>query len=148
MNRAPMKRGTVRVGRAAVKRRRQGGKIAIGRDSATLAGYKALREALIARSGGVCEVHGRTDSGPCLGSEVCHVIKRSSGGADSLTNTFFGCRRANNAMDASYKTGRLTMIHVVINGVSLLDWEMVKAADKWAYQLGKYDVLSAGQIAC
>lgn len=144
MNRTPMRRGTVRVGRAAAQRRRQGGKIASGRDSATLQGYRALREALIARSGGFCEVHGR----PCLGAEVCHVIKRSQGGPDTLTNTFWGCRRVNAAMDDAYRIGRLTMMHVVREGISLLDWEWVAAANKQEYERGQYHVLSAGQIAC
>lgn len=138
-----MTRGTVKIGAASAKRRREGGQRALGRDSATSAEYEALRAALIARSGGgACEVH----RAPCQGIEICHVIKASQGGRDVPENTFLGCRAANRAMDASYTKGRLTMIHVVVRGVSLLDWELVRAANKFDYQLGRYDVLSAGFI--
>ena len=128
------------VGRASAKRRREGGQKALGRDSATVAEYEALRRALWVRSfGGGCEVHRNHN-----GTQICHVIKRSQGGRDVLTNTFWGCAAANRAMDAAYSRGRLTMLHVVVNGVSVLDWELVRAANKFDYQLGKYEILDAG----
>ena len=135
---SPLKR-TSRVGRASAQRRRQGGKQAQGRPSETVAGYAALTARLIARSGGYCEIHGR----PEFGSQVCHVVARSQGGADTDWNTYWGCARANLQQMAAFARGRLMCARVIKHGVVGIEWELVKASGKLAYRLGQYTTLAA-----
>lgn len=142
MIRSSMKRGRVRVGAAAAKRRREGGQQAQGRASETVAGYKSLTERLRARSGSWCEIHGR----PCQGTEVCHVVARSAGGPDDDWNTYWGCRAANQQQQAAFRSGRLVACRVMKCGVKGIDWVVIRAAGKVAYQLGEYMIHAAGFI--
>ena len=84
-------RSRVRPGRRAARRVRAGGKLAVGRPSETLAGYRALRERIKARAKGRCEVPlCRTRRGPF---DLDHVVPRSHGGEDSDDNCLWLCRR-------------------------------------------------------
>lgn len=117
-----MKR-TGRVGAAARRRVRNGGVLAKGRDAETRAGWLAVKAAVLARSGGVCEYH-RTH----LGQDYHHVVKRSHGGADVFTNVVFLCRAAHDRTDAAYALGRLVI--TPHDGGFL--FELVTRASKWA----------------
>ena len=142
MKRTPMARGRVRVGATSSKRRRQGGKIAPGRDSESVAGYRSLTERLKARSASWCEIHSR----PCRGTEVCHVVARSAGGPDDDWNCYWGCRAANSQQQAPFAKGRLVAARVMKHGVKGIDWVVIRAAGKVAYLLGEWEPLTSGFI--
>ena len=139
---SPMRRGHVRVGAASSKRRREGGQRAQGRPSETVEGYRALGARLIARSGGWCEIHRR----PCPGTEICHVVARSAGGADEDWNCYWGCRAANLQQQAPYVKGRLLVSRVGRRGTPGIEWVIVRATGKVAFRLGEYETLDAGLI--
>ena len=89
MRRRAILRSRVRPGRRARRRVRAGGKLAAGRPSETLAGYRAFRKRVRARAEGKCEVpwcrwrRGRF--------EMDHVVPRSAGGADADDNCVWLC---------------------------------------------------------
>ena len=93
--RKPLARGRRRVGQAAVERRKAGGKRAIGRDSATVAGWAETKRHVHGRAGGKCE---------CCGSRLGpfdpeHAKPRSQGGDDSPDNVWWADRRCHRAKE-------------------------------------------------
>src|SRR5436309_1467465 len=98
-----MIRRRVRIGVAARRWIRAGGPRAGGRPAASVAEWAAIRAAVLARAGWVCEacgVRGRLD--------VHHVQKRSQGGSDFDQDQLVGlCRGCHEQTDAAFDRGRL-----------------------------------------
>lgn len=101
LRRSPLRR-TGRVGRRARERVRAGGKLAVGRPSETLAGWRAVVARVLERAAGRCEW-----SGVRRAVEIHHVRKRSRGGADHEDNLVALTRTAHALTDAPYRNGRL-----------------------------------------
>lgn len=112
MKRSPLRRKT-RMGQASRRRIQAGGVLAKGRLAATSAGWRETVNQLRARSGGRCEV--RIDGYRCVRVAVdpCHIVKRSAGGSDELSNLYHGCRLHHAQEDAPYSSGRLVPRWVV-----------------------------------
>lgn len=97
------------LGRSAAKRRSEGGKRAVGRDSLSSDGYALLRRMLLVRSAGNgnprCEFCGSTT----ITGEIEHAVARSQGGADSWANCWIPCRSCAKwkEVSASEERGRL-----------------------------------------
>ena len=147
-----MKRASGPIDKRARARRARGGKLAVGRPSETRAGLHREREYVrVERAKGACEIRwaaGQLHSG----SDFAHVVARSHQGADSRFNALWLCRYHHDAMTAPYAKGRLLVTRVVSGPVlgSMVrgfDWELVRAASKFAYRAGSYDVLAWGFIA-
>jgi hypothetical protein len=140
---------TTRVGAAAAKRRRAGGKLAVGRPSETRAGLHREREYVKRRARGWCELtHGGGHVGPLgwvgafvRGTDFAHVVARSQGGEDSRFNALWLCRRCHDAMPAPYAKGRLLVTRWLVHGIRGFMWEFVRADSKWAFQRGEYETL-------
>lgn len=139
LTRTRMKRGRRRVGHAAAARRKAGGKLAVGRPSTSAAEWKIRKLELAERSGGICEVRAWVEMpGASKGwfecrrraTDPCHIIPRSAGGNDSLTNLYHGCRTCHRRQDAPYASGKL-----VPDGISAWDgkplFRIVYAKDKF-----------------
>ncbi len=148
---------TTRVGAAAAKRRRAGGRLAVGRPSETRAGLHREREYVRRRAGEICEICwerrvGRPGTGRTPGTDFAHVVARSQSGPDDHTNALWLCRTCHSAMTAPYSRGRLLVTCVVVKGPHPAPpergfaWELVRAANKWAYQRGEYETLGSGFI--
>ena len=101
MKRSWLPRGHVPVGRAAAARREAGGKMAVGRESATRTHWVETKEALVERAEGRCEACGER------GWEAHHVKKRSQGGNDRLENLVWLCHRCHSRTDFAFCDGRL-----------------------------------------
>ena len=65
---------------------------------------KAMREAVLRRAKGKCEVCGRPGRLDCH-----HIVKRSQRGADTPDNVAALCRRCHARTDWSYAKGRLVI---------------------------------------
>ena len=120
--RKPLLRGR-RPGQRARKRVLAGGKLAVGRPSETLAGWRALKAHVWARARGRCEACG------LAGSEAHHVVKRSQGGADTADNVIWLCAVHHRRTDAAYSRGRLVIAPF---GKERFLWDIVHAKDKWS----------------
>jgi hypothetical protein len=127
-----LQRGRRRVGAAAVARIKAGGVLAKGRPSATRAEYDAIREALLVRSGGRCEVV--LDDVRCgsLGTERCHAKNRSQGSEDSVAAIYWGCRWHNEQQMAAYADGRLIVSPNPAARPAPFDFTVITKAHKWA----------------
>lgn len=90
------------VGRAARKRIRDGGPLAHGRESLSIAGLDRLREMLMVRANGRSEWSGLP--GPL---QLEHAIFRSHGGRDAWDTTWLATPTENAQRHASYEKGRL-----------------------------------------
>lgn len=144
-----LKRSHGPIDKKARARRKNGGKLAIGRDSGTRASLTAEREYVKARYGGWCEAHrfqGGTVYG-CGGTDFAHVIARSQGGEDTRFNALWLCRDCHTAMAGPFARGRLLVTRVMKLGVRGFDVEWVKAAGKVSYRLGEYQTLGHGFVA-
>lgn len=113
------------VGRAAQRRRAAGGKLAVGRPSETAAGYRLVRDHVVARSRGRCEI--RSYDHP--GCDPHHVVPRSLGGADAPENIIWLCRWHHNMVDRPFVKGRLVIEAL---GGGKFSWAIVRKANKWA----------------
>ena len=107
-----MIRRRVRIGVAARRWIRAGGPRAGGRPAASVAEWAAIRAAVLARAGWVCEacgVRGRLD--------VHHVQKRSQGGSDFDQDQLVGlCRGCHEQTDAAFDRGRLVTSRSAVGG--------------------------------
>lgn len=104
MTRAPMRRGTIRVGEAARRRIFAGGVQAKGRPSLSKRGYAELgRMIVVERAHGRCEACGEARA--LIHLE--HAVPRSQGGADSWGNCWGTCTRCHRKKEAPYASGRL-----------------------------------------
>jgi hypothetical protein len=93
----------MRIGRRAVARVRAGGKLAVGRPSATLVGWRATVARVGERANWRCE---RCGSRRAL--DPHHVQKRSQGGPDDPGNVVLLCRwECHRLCDAPFRDGRL-----------------------------------------
>lgn len=119
----------VRVGARARRRILAGGKLAVGRASESLAGWRAVVAEVRARAGGRCEVHRNHP-----GTEPHHVVPRSAGGEDTLENVVLLCHRAHRAVSAPFRSGRLVMTRER-DGVR---WEIIVKPNKWADDASGY----------
>lgn len=113
-----------RLGQAARERVRAGGKLAVGRDSETLEGWRQVVAAVRARANDRCEVHGYHP-----GVDPHHVKYRSQGGKDHPDNVIWLCRWAHDMVTAAYSRGRL---EVTALGEGRFSWQIVRKRDKWA----------------
>lgn len=104
LRRVPMRRGTRRVGQAARERVRAGGVLAKGRESATLAAWRALVADLTERCDGRCENPLCRRRGPV---EPHHICRRSQGGSDDPNGIVMLCRACHEATEAAFARGRL-----------------------------------------
>lgn len=96
-----------RPGAKSRRRIRSGGKLATGRDAATLDGWNAIKARIYERSGRRCEVHLTH-----RGTDPHHVVKRSQGGADHEDNVILLCRAAHEMTDLPYEKGRLVIVSI------------------------------------
>lgn len=124
MRRTPFRRSRRRVGRAAQERIRAGGKLAVGRASETLDGWRKVVEAVRARAGGRCEI-GQDHAG----TDPHHVVSRSRGGSDHADNVIFICRFHHRQVDEAYGRGRLVITAL---GGGKFSSVVVRKASKWA----------------
>jgi hypothetical protein len=104
MKRTPLRRGLVRLGARARKRVKAGGKLAVGRPSDTLAGWRATVARLLERANGRCE-----RCGVRRAPTIHHLTKRSRGGSDFDEDRLavldqWGCHAK---VDAPFRDGRL-----------------------------------------
>lgn len=127
-----MQRGRRRVGAAALERIKAGGVLAKGRASATREEYRALRDRLLARSHGRCEVVTSGQRCPNLGREVCHAWNRSQGAPDRDDATYWGCRFHNMQQAAAFADGRLVVSPNPLARPAPFDFTVICKADKWA----------------
>jgi hypothetical protein len=104
MKRTPLRRGRVRLGARARARVRAGGKLAVGRASATHAEWRATVARCLDRANGRCEMCGWRRA-----LDPNHVRKRGQGGTDDGdTNVVVLCRwGCHRRCDAPYRDGRL-----------------------------------------
>ena len=99
-----------RLGARSRARVKQGGKLAQGRPSVSLARWREIVAEVKGRAGGYCEVaFGPEQPCPFLGAHPHHLIKRSAGGSDDAANVVWICPRCHQMTDAPYATGRLML---------------------------------------
>ena len=104
-----MKHGRRRVGQRAQERRAAGGKRAVGRDSVSVEEWTRRVREVYLREGGLC-------ANPACGrpmGDAHHIIKRSQGGSDELTNLIGLCGRCHKRTDAAWEDGRLVVTALV-----------------------------------
>ena len=116
-----------RVGAAAVKRRKAGGKLAVGRPSTTVSGWRALVKELRLRAGGRCEV-----CHMLAPLDAHHILKRSQGGPDVLWNLVALCRPHHDMTDAPWSKGRLAIWGDASPPPIRACWSIEVRADRWA----------------
>lgn len=152
-----MARGTRRIGDAAREQRANGGARAVGRDSATVAGWQDTKARIRLRSGGRCEVrltlaevelsvwcypnHGlafRFESATGLyrcrhwAIDPAHQRRASAGAGDSPDEVYDACRTHHNMQDrASYARGKLVVIKL---GGGAFGYRFIQARDKWEFR--------------
>lgn len=125
LRRSALRRGRRRIGQAAQERVRAGGKLAVGRESATLEGWRAVKALVFARAKGRCEVN---PIHPAV--DVHHVTKRSQGGSDlDLDQLVALCRRHHDQSDAAFAAGRLVITPL---GGGKFHHEVIRKENKWA----------------
>jgi len=135
------------IDKAARKRRRQGGKLALGRPSGTLADLDRERTCVFERAAGKCELcRFLPDYDGHPPTDFAHVRARSAGGSDDRWNALATCNRANLAMQGAYSKGRPLVTPITVNGVRGFDVEWVQAKDKFAYREGDFTILGAGFV--
>lgn len=121
---------TTRPGRAAAKRRRDGGARAVGREALSTRDYSLLVAEVHARDDWrclFCRAHNTKHDATVL--EAHHVVKRSQGGADHPDNLVSLCAACHRWTDAPFADGRLI---VEALGQGRFECYVVKKADKWA----------------
>ena len=106
------------------RRVRKGGKLAVGRDSATLEEWRAVKAFVAERSGGRCEACTMRPA-----RDPHHVVKRSAGGADVPSNVIHLCRPCHDRTDAPFALGRLV---IETWGAGVFVCSVVTKADKFA----------------
>ena len=115
----PLRRRGGRIDQRAVRRRAEGGKRAIGRESLSSAAYAVLQRMIWIRAGGDphllgvarCEACGRRTE--FIGLE--HAVARSQGGKDSWSNCFvrcLSCARWKETAFSSVPRGRLLPVPI------------------------------------
>lgn len=102
-SRTPMRR-TGQLGRAAQARVRTGGKLAVGRESLGLQGWRDLVREVFRRQGYRCL------NCPRRAVDPHHIVKRSAGGTDDFTNVVGLCRRCHERTDWPWERGRLVIV--------------------------------------
>lgn len=133
MKRRNGSRARSRVGRASQARIRSGGKLALGRESETLAGWRAVVAQVRERAKDRCEIHGYHP-----GTDPHHVQFRSRGGADHPDNVIWLCRHAHDMVSAAYARGRLEIRAL---GGGRFEWTIVKKTRKHSTE---WTLLEAG----
>ena len=98
--------------------------MAVGRDSATVEGWEALKAAVMTRAKGRCEVNDRDHPA----QDVHHVVPRSLGGPDVLENLIAICRHHHDQVDQPFIRGRLVIAPL---GEERFAWAIVRKATKW-----------------
>ena len=136
----PLRRGRRRPGDAARERRLAGGKIAVGRASATSAEYAAVKARVWTRAQGRCEVvlEGHVPTGeeelragwrcPVPARDPHHVVPRSAGGRETENNLIAICGWHHGRVAWPYRDGRL-VIRPLSQG--RFDCRLVFAQDKF-----------------
>jgi 5-methylcytosine-specific restriction endonuclease McrA len=125
MKRSSMRRSRSRVGRAARRRARSSGPLALGRPSASQEIWAAIRAQVLARARWVCQACGERTR-----LEVHHVIKRAQGGSDfDLDRLVALCRRCHAQTDDPYVQGRLVVTPLGQGGFT---FQVIRVPDKWA----------------
>ncbi len=119
------------MGQASRRRIQAGGKLAVGRQSASAVAWGEIIRQIGVRSRGQCEVTlgGLRCQRPAR--DACHVKKRSAGGSDSLENLYHGCRYHHEQEDAPFSKGRLLVESM---GGELFFFRLVTAPDKFAFR--------------
>jgi len=114
-----------RLGQAARERVRAGGKLAVGRESATLEEWRAVKRLIWIRAKGRCEVNPLHPA-----NDVHHVTKRSQGGSDLDLNGLIAlCRWHHDQTDAAFSRGRLVITPL---GDGKFHHEVIRKENKWA----------------
>jgi hypothetical protein len=108
----------------------------VGRESATLDGWRAIVVAVRKRANNKCEVGGWDHPG----TDPDHVVNRSQGSEDSVNGTILLCRSHHNMKTNVYVKGRLL---ITADGQGGFTWRIEKKANKQAIEV---QVLSAGTI--
>ena len=98
----------VRVGRRAQARIRAGGPTSTHRPALSRAAWQALRAYVFAREGWRCFVCRRKRP-----LDPHHLVKRSQGGSDSVSNVVSLCRPCHLATDRPMERGRLVVTALV-----------------------------------
>ena len=146
---ALLRRSPGPIDTVAKKRRRKGGKLAVGRNSGTRESLLRERAYVFERAAGRCELCRFLpdyDSHPP--TDFTHCPPRSQpGSADDRFHAVAACNRANLAMQGPYSKDRALVTPVTVKGVRGFDIEWVRAAGKIAYRLGDYVTLGAGFVA-
>ena len=120
----PLKRRR-RLGQAARERVRAGGKLAVGRESATLEQWRAIKALIFVRAKGRCEVN---PVHPAV--DVHHAIKRSQGGSDLDRDYLVAlCRWHHDQTDAPFAQGRLVITPL---GGGKFHHAVIRKENKWA----------------
>lgn len=128
--RPPIKRSgrlssRIRVGRAARRRIRAGGPLAVGRPSASLEAWKEIRAEILARARWRCQACRL----PTYRLEVHHIQKRAQGGSDFDRNRLIAlCRPCHAQTDAAFAQGRLVITPL---GAGLFRCAVVQGRSKW-----------------
>lgn len=149
------------IDKAARKRRRKGGKLAVGRDSGTLESLREERAYVFDRDHYGCvlcriwcsrcqQAHDPVDGGCHIpATDFAHVRSRAQGGDDSRFNAIATCHDCNMKMSLRpFKTGAPIVTAVTVKGVRGFDIEWVRCAGKLAYRLGAdVEILGAGFVA-
>lgn len=98
--------------------------MAVGRASATVEGWQALKAAVMERAKGRCEI--RTHDHPA--QDVHHVVPRSLGGPDVFWNLIAICRFHHDQVDEAFANGRLVIAPL---GEGVFAWQLVRKPGKW-----------------
>jgi len=113
----------IRMGSASRRRIRAGGRLALGRPSASLEQYQDIRAQVLARARWVCQACGLRAR-----LEVHHVRKRAQGGSDfDLDRLIALCRACHAQTDAPFSKGRLVITPL---GAGQFHCQVVKGS-KW-----------------
>jgi hypothetical protein len=81
-----------------------------------------------------------------------HVVPRSAGGGDELSNLLHVCRPCHRLRAAPYAEGRLLASRIIKDGVRGIAWQVVKSfpirgeTGKLAYLDGRYEILRHGFV--
>jgi len=118
--RARLRQGRRRVGAAAAERRKAGGKLAVGRDSASLESYAALRAAIRLRAKDRDEIFPER-----VGKDVAHITARSQGGTDRPWNALWLSRETHEmqARPFNHPKGRLVFPRFLYLGDDHTRWQ-------------------------
>ena len=133
MRRSSRLKNRIRMGSTSRRRIRAGGRLALGRPSASLEQYQDIRAQVLARAHWVCQACGLRSR-----LEVHHVRKRAQGGSDfDLDRLIALCRDCHAQTDASFLQGRLVITPL---GDGRFCCEVRRGSSKWSVRHGEGDV--------